>query len=349
MLGFDDYPDIAARLDWILAGGHHDGPRPAGPPRAAAGQPGGPAGEGRRASPFPGTAGSRATGLAKGASAALKIASGCDRRCAFCAIPSFRGSYRLPARRRSGRRGALAGRQRRPRGGAGQRELQRLRQGPRRTSLEDLLVGLAEVDGLDWIRVSYLQPAEVRPALLDAMLSPRTGRALLRPARSSTRPRRCCGGCAGSATRTSFLDLLERIRAVRPGRRRPQQRHRRLPGRDGGRRRRPRRLPGGGPAGRRRRLRLLRRGGHRGRARCPARSSRDVIAERVDRLATLADEVAAQRAAERLGERVQVLVEGDRWRRCHCRKGRAPGSGDGRQRDADRRFRPTSAGKPGVG
>lgn len=23
----------------------------------------------------------------------MKIASGCDRRCAFCAIPSFRGAY----------------------------------------------------------------------------------------------------------------------------------------------------------------------------------------------------------------------------------------------------------------
>jgi tRNA A37 methylthiotransferase MiaB len=36
----------------------------------------------------------------------------------------------------------------------------------------------------------------------------------------------------------------------------------------------------------------------------------DVIAERVDRLAGLCDEVSAQRAEDRLGERVRVLVEG---------------------------------------
>ena len=31
--------------------------------------------------------------LAGGVTAPLKIASGCDRRCSFCAIPSFRGSF----------------------------------------------------------------------------------------------------------------------------------------------------------------------------------------------------------------------------------------------------------------
>src|SRR5699024_9633248 len=31
--------------------------------------------------------------VSDGPSAPLKIASGCDRRCSFCAIPSFRGSY----------------------------------------------------------------------------------------------------------------------------------------------------------------------------------------------------------------------------------------------------------------
>ena len=31
--------------------------------------------------------------LEGGPSAPLKIASGCDRRCTFCAIPSFRGAY----------------------------------------------------------------------------------------------------------------------------------------------------------------------------------------------------------------------------------------------------------------
>ena len=47
--------------------------------------------------------------------APLKLASGCDRRCSFCAIPSFRGAF--VSRRPDGgaRRGPLAGRAGRPR------------------------------------------------------------------------------------------------------------------------------------------------------------------------------------------------------------------------------------------
>jgi MiaB/RimO family radical SAM methylthiotransferase len=37
--------------------------------------------------------------------------------------------------------------------------------------LERLLGELAEIDGLSWIRVSYLQPAEVRPSLIEVMAS----------------------------------------------------------------------------------------------------------------------------------------------------------------------------------
>ena len=64
--------------------------------------------------------------------APLKLASGCDRRCSFCAIPSFRGSF--VSRRPSdvARRGALAGRRGRARALPGQREQHVVRQGPRR-------------------------------------------------------------------------------------------------------------------------------------------------------------------------------------------------------------------------
>ena len=62
--------------------------------------------------------------------ATLKIASGCDRRCSFCAIPSFRGSFVSRTRdevlaegRWLAARGSGAG--------AGQRELDVLRQGLR--------------------------------------------------------------------------------------------------------------------------------------------------------------------------------------------------------------------------
>ncbi len=104
--------------------------------------------------------------------AALKIASGCDRRCSFCAIPSFRGSFvsRQPdeivaeamwlaehgvkelflVSENSTSYGKDFGRD-----GA--------------TALERLLPRLAEIDGIERVRVSYLQPAETRPQLVKAI------------------------------------------------------------------------------------------------------------------------------------------------------------------------------------
>ena len=111
VLSFDDYADIAARLDDVLAGrkrpAHVARDRrtllPVSPASRQSAKPGG-----RRARPPspavdltdlpPGVA--PASGppvirrrLAGGVAAPLKIASGCDRRCSFCAIPSFRGSF----------------------------------------------------------------------------------------------------------------------------------------------------------------------------------------------------------------------------------------------------------------
>ena len=107
MLGFDDYPDIAERLRTHRR--RRAAPartcRATGEPAAAA-----PAGPRRRRAPsIPGHAQSApdlphgiapASGprvmrrrLDGGPMAPLKLASGCDRRCSFCAIPSFRGSF----------------------------------------------------------------------------------------------------------------------------------------------------------------------------------------------------------------------------------------------------------------
>ncbi|HSN43400.1 MAG TPA: MiaB/RimO family radical SAM methylthiotransferase, partial [Propionibacteriaceae bacterium] len=104
--------------------------------------------------------------------APLKIASGCDRRCAFCAIPAFRGAYlSRPADEVVTEAQWLADH--------GVKEILLVSEnsssygkdlGDMR-ALEKLLVSLSAVDGLDRIRVSYLQPAEVRPDLLDAMTS----------------------------------------------------------------------------------------------------------------------------------------------------------------------------------
>ena len=229
VLGFDDYPDIAARLDWILAGGHHTAHAPRD--RRAL-LPVSPVARPAKAAEIsiPGHGWIPRHRLAKGASAALKIASGCDRRCAFCAIPSFRGSYvSRPVDEVIAEARWLVDN--------GVREVVLVSENSSAygkdigTSLENLLIGLAEVPGLDWIRVSYLQPAEVRPALLDAMLSlepvvPYFDLPFQHASASVLRRMRRFGDAA------SFLSLLERF-APCTRRRRPQQRHRRVPGRDG--------------------------------------------------------------------------------------------------------------------
>ncbi len=211
VLGFDDYEDIAARLDAVAAGvrwpAHEPRDRrrllplaPADRRSAAAhlpghGQPGGhrhglasdltshdravrPGGPDARLDPTgipdlpPGVA--PASGprvlrrrLASGPVAPLKIASGCDRRCTFCAIPAFRGAFvsRQPADLLA-EAGWLADH--------GTREL--LLVSENSTSygkdlgdlrlLESLLPRLADVPGIRRVRVSYLQPAEVRSGLV---------------------------------------------------------------------------------------------------------------------------------------------------------------------------------------
>jgi MiaB/RimO family radical SAM methylthiotransferase len=104
--------------------------------------------------------------------ASVKLASGCDRRCTFCAIPAFRGAYvsREPDDVLHEARWLAE---------QGVRELFLVSENTSSygkdlgdlRALEQLLPRLAEIDGLDWIRVSYLQPAEVRPGLVAAMTS----------------------------------------------------------------------------------------------------------------------------------------------------------------------------------
>jgi ribosomal protein S12 methylthiotransferase len=184
VLGFDDYPDIADRLRLILAGQRHQAhvPRdrrsllplaPAARPAAAS------------AATIPGHGSVRlgpvgpASGprvfrrrLDGGPSAPLKIASGCDRRCTFCAIPAFRGAYasRQPAEIMTEAAWLVE---------QGVREVFLVSENSSSYGkdlgdvhiLERLLAELAELGGLSWIRVSYLQPAEVRPSLIEVMAS----------------------------------------------------------------------------------------------------------------------------------------------------------------------------------
>ncbi|MGB3186385.1 MAG: radical SAM protein, partial [Ornithinimicrobium sp.] len=103
--------------------------------------------------------------LGDGPWAPLKIASGCDRRCAFCAIPMFRGSFisRPPHEIVAEARWLSQ---------HGVKELFLVSENTTSYGkdlgdlrlLEQLLPELAEVPGIEWVRTSYLQPAEIRPS-----------------------------------------------------------------------------------------------------------------------------------------------------------------------------------------
>jgi ribosomal protein S12 methylthiotransferase len=170
VLGFDHYPQLGERLDDIVAGrsitSHQPTDRRTLLPLAPV--------QRQQASttvavPGHGWVPSARARLDDSPTAALKIASGCDRRCSFCAIPSFRGSFvsRHPDELVAEARWLA---------GQGVRELylvsenstsygKDLGQGAGR-ALEELLPRLAEVDGVQRVRVSYLQPAETRPDLV---------------------------------------------------------------------------------------------------------------------------------------------------------------------------------------
>jgi ribosomal protein S12 methylthiotransferase len=319
VLSFDDYADIAARLDDVLAGKK----RPAHVARDRRTLlPVSPAQRQKSRETKldltdlpPGVA--PASGppvirqrLSGGVVAPLKIASGCDRRCSFCAIPAFRGAFvsrRPPELLQEAE--WLAGR--------GVREL--LLVSENSTSygkdlgdirlLESVLPELAKVPNIARVRVSYLQPAEVRPGLIDVMTSTpgvvpyfdlsfqhASGPVLRRMRRFGDRAR--------------FTELVDRVRDACPE---AGIRSNFIVG-----------FPGETPADLRE-LELFLSG-----ARLDAigifgysdedgteaatfdeqsKIDEDEVARRVSEFADIAEEVMAQRAADRAGETVEVLVE----------------------------------------
>jgi ribosomal protein S12 methylthiotransferase RimO len=172
VLGFDDYPDIAAKLQSIVAGGHHEAHTPTDRRLLL---PISPAERSASDISVPGVsadlvAGFERSRLSDAPWAPLKLASGCDRRCTFCAIPTFRGSF--VSRRPSD---VLA--EARWLGQQGVKELFLVSENSTSygkdlgdiSLLETLLPELAAVDGIERVRVSYLQPAETRPGLIKAI------------------------------------------------------------------------------------------------------------------------------------------------------------------------------------
>ncbi|WP_433231021.1 30S ribosomal protein S12 methylthiotransferase RimO [Actinomadura formosensis] len=244
VLGFDDYTAIGERLDDVMAGRRHDAhtPRdrrtllpisPVERPRFVRSPAEGPSPRTPQASPVavPGHGGAEdlpdgvapASGprvlrrrLGGGPVAPLKLASGCDRRCTFCAIPAFRGAY-------VSRRPAEVVEEARWLAGHGVRELVLVSENSTSygkdlgdlRALEKLLPDLAAVDGIERVRVSYLQPAETRPGLIEAIcgtpgVAPYFDMSFQHASGPVLRSMRRFGD------RERFLGLLGQIRALAP-------------------------------------------------------------------------------------------------------------------------------------
>ena len=230
VLGFDDYPDIAARLRSIVAGEVHHPHTPSDrrrllPITPTARDASGISVPGHQAAADVTDIGSGAPAsgpravrrrLDAGPMAPLKLASGCDRRCSFCAIPSFRGSF-------VSRRPSDVLQEARWLAEQGVRELFLVSENSTSYGkdlgdlrlLETLLPELAAIEGVARVRVSYLQPAETRPGLVAAIAGtpgvvPYFDLSFQHASATVLRRMRRFGDP------DSFLGLLESIRALAP-------------------------------------------------------------------------------------------------------------------------------------
>ncbi len=166
VLGFDEYPRIAEQLSRIVAGESLPSHEPADRRTLL---PITPIERSSAMVTVPGHDAPRLR-LADGPVASVKLASGCDRRCSFCAIPSFRGSFvsrnpddvvaEVSDLVSQGVREVILVSENSTSYG---KDLGDLR------LLEQLLERLAKETGIARLRVAYLQPAEVRPSLLAAL------------------------------------------------------------------------------------------------------------------------------------------------------------------------------------
>jgi ribosomal protein S12 methylthiotransferase RimO len=328
VLSFDDYADIAGRLDAVLAGqrwpAHEPRDRrkllPISPSsRSAAAAGAHVPGHGRAATsaeipdlpdgvaPASGPRVLRRR-LGDGVVAPLKIASGCDRRCSFCAIPAYRGAFlSRPPDDLVAEAAWLAAH--------GARELLLVSENSTSygkdlgdlRSLEALLPRIAAVPGIARVRISYLQPAEVRPGLIEVMTStPGVARyfdlsfqhasgAVLRAMRRF-----------GDGKR--FLALIEQIRKLAPE---AGIRSNFIVGFPGETEADLRELEKFLSAARLDAIGVFGYSDEDGTeaATLPGQLPQEEIAVRVERLAGLADELMGQRAAERVGEYHEVMIE----------------------------------------
>jgi MiaB/RimO family radical SAM methylthiotransferase len=246
--------------------------------------------------------------LGTGPVASVKLASGCDRRCSFCAIPSFRGAF-------VSRRPSDVLNEARWLAEQGVKEI--LLVSENTTSygkdlgdirlLEALLPELAGIDGLERIRVSYLQPAEMRPDLIDVLAStpkvaPYFDLSFQHSAAGVLRAMRRFGDT------DSFLGLLERIRLKAP---QAGVRSNFIVGFPGETEEDLAELERFLTEARLDAIGVFGYSDEEGTeaAGYSGKLDQDLVAERLASMSRLAEELTAQRAEERLGEVVEVLVE----------------------------------------
>ncbi|CAM5662132.1 MULTISPECIES: 30S ribosomal protein S12 methylthiotransferase RimO [Streptomyces] len=327
VLGFDDYADISDRLQTILNGGIHAShtPRdrrkllpisPAERQDAAVALPGhaqeapAPVPEDlpEGVAPVSGPRAPLRRRLGTSPVASVKLASGCDRRCSFCAIPSFRGSF-------ISRRPSDVLQETRWLAEQGVKEVMLVSEN--NTSygkdlgdirlLETLLPELADVDGIERIRVSYLQPAEMRPGLIDVLTStpkvaPYFDLSFQHSAPGVLRAMRRFGDT------DRFLELLDTIRSKAPEAGARSNFIVGFPGETEADLAELERFLTGA------RLDAIGVFGYSDEEGTEAvgyenKLDADTIAERLAHISQLAEELTSQRAEERVGETLQVLVE----------------------------------------
>jgi ribosomal protein S12 methylthiotransferase RimO len=319
VLGFDDYPEIGARLRAVLAGERltahapHDRRTllpltPAARPAAPVSLPGhgGPAiVDQHTPAHLRSVLRRRLTG---GPVAPLKLASGCDRRCSFCAIPSFRGAFvsRTPD-------AVLAEAEWLAEQGV--RELVLVSENSTSygkdlgdgRALEKLLGQLAVVPGIARVRVSYLQPAELRASLVDVIattpgVAPYFDLSFQHSSEAVLRRMRRFGSTA------RFLDLLATIRALDP---QAGARSNVIVGFPGETRSDVAELQRFLEAARLDAIGVFDYSDEEGTeaAGLAGKVAPATIARRYERISTLAERLCAQRAEERVGSEVVVLVE----------------------------------------
>jgi ribosomal protein S12 methylthiotransferase len=312
ILGFDSYADISGRLEDVLSGrpvtAHRPRDRRTLLPVAPAHRPAAVPDVAVPGHSWLPTSAPRKR-LDGGPVAYLKLASGCDRRCTFCAIPSFRGAFlsRPPAEilaeahwlaAHEAREIVLVSENSTSYG----KDLGDLR------ALETLLPRLAAVDGIERVRVSYLQPAEVRPGLLQTMATTPGVAAYFdlsfqHASPSVLRRMRRFGGT------DAFLGLVGRIRDLCPS---AGIRSNVIVGFPGETEADIAELEGFLVDARLDAIGVFGYSDEDGTeaASFAGKLPGDEIAARVERISSLADQLCAERAAQRVGTRVEVLVEG---------------------------------------